>query len=81
VTSVWQFRWQSTLFLDRYYVEIRDTERVIYFATVPTTSVVVPADLQERLVAGRYRWRVVGRDASRATLVARAPQAFAVRPE
>ena len=78
VAAVSQFRWHSNLFLDSFYVEVRDQSGVIYVATVRTTSFVVPADLQERLVAGRYRWRVLGRDAARAALVAAASQSFAV---
>jgi hypothetical protein len=78
VREVSQFRWQSNSFLDSYYVEVRDDDGVIYFATMRTTSFVVPADLQERLVPGRYRWRVMGRDVSRAALVATLPETFVV---
>lgn len=73
-----QFRWQSHAFLDRFYVEVRDDDGVIYFATIPTTSFVVSAELQEKLVAGRYRWRVMARDAARATLVSAPTQSFAI---
>jgi hypothetical protein len=80
VAAVSQFRWESKLFLDRFYVEVRDQDGVIYFATVRTTSFVVPADLQEKLVAGRYRWRVLGRDTGRAALIAPPPASFAITP-
>ena len=78
VAGVSQFRWHSNLFLDSFYIEVRDDDGVLYFATLRTTSFVVPADLQEKLVAGRYRWRVVGRDASRAALVTTPIQVFAI---
>jgi hypothetical protein len=78
VPAVSQFRWQSSSFLDRFYVEVRDEGGIIYFATVPTTLIVVSADLQKKLVAGRYRWRVVARDATRAALVATPLQSFAI---
>jgi hypothetical protein len=78
VAAVSQFRWYSTLFLDSFYVEVRDQDGVIYFATVRTTSFVVPADLQEKLVTGRYRWRVLGRDTARAALVAPPTESFAI---
>ena len=80
VAAVSQFRWDSKFFLDRFYVEVRDQEGVIYFATVRATSFVVPADLQEKLVAGRYRWRVLGRDTARAVLIAPPAEAFAIKP-
>jgi hypothetical protein len=78
VAAVSQFRWQSQAFLERYYVEVRDDDGVIYFATLPTTSFVVSADLQARLVAGRYRWRVMARDATRAALVSTRSQTFEI---
>ena len=78
VRDVSQFRWQSHLFLDSYYVEVRDDDGVIYFATLRTDSFVVPADLQEKLIPGRYRWRVMGRDVSRAALVATRPETFVI---
>ena len=78
VAAVSQFRWQSNLFLDSYYVEVRGDSGVLYFATLRTTSFVVSADLQEKLVAGRYRWRVLGRDAGRAALVATPTESFAI---
>jgi hypothetical protein len=80
VTSVSQFRWHTDLLVDTFYVEVRNDDGVVYAETLRTMSFVPPADLQQKLVPGRYRWRVIARDASRATLVTAPVQTFVITP-